>query len=59
MHVQSPQNYCFSLLNMQVWEIVIVVVVVPAQAPYQYPYLSLVHRGNTALHSNNVKANFI
>ena len=31
MHVQSVQNYCFSLLNMQ---IAVAFVVVVAQAPY-------------------------
>ena len=33
MHVQNVQNYCFSLLNMQ---IIVAFVVVVAQAPYYF-----------------------
>ena len=34
MHVQSVQNYCFSLSNMQICDVLLAVVVVVANAPY-------------------------
>ena len=38
MHVQSVQNYCFSLSNMQICEVFVAVVVVDASAPYKLQF---------------------
>ena len=34
MHVQSVQNYCFLLSNMQIYDVLVAIVVVVAEAPY-------------------------
>ena len=35
MHVQNVQNYYFSSSNMQIFDVLMAVVVVVAQAPYR------------------------
>ena len=38
MHVQSVQNYCFLLSNMQIYDVLVAIVVVVAEAPYKGVY---------------------